>query len=91
MPKFYGPTIATLKFRTTPFLGHTHKFCGPTPPMPFFDPHQNFIDPRHPRYLAGSAKTQPRRHLLVQSQQWKTRTMCEICSKLTIKTPERRQ
>ena len=32
----------------------------------------------------------PIEHLLVQSQQWKTRKRCEICSKL-IKTPERRQ
>ena len=30
------------------------------------------------------------RHLLVQSQNRNTGKMCEICSKLTIKTPERR-
>ena len=30
-------------------------------------------------------------YLLIQSQHEKTRTVCEICSKLTITTPERRQ
>ena len=33
----------------------------------------------------------PCRHLLIQSQRWKYRKMCEICLKLTIKTLERRQ
>ena len=33
----------------------------------------------------------PSRHLPAQSQQKNTRTRCEICSKLTIKIPERRQ
>ena len=28
--------------------------------------------------------------LLKQSQQWKGQKMCEVCSKLTIKTPKRR-
>ena len=31
------------------------------------------------------------RHLLAQSQIGKARTMCEICSNLTIKIPERRR
>ena len=30
----------------------------------------------------------PSRHLLIQSQQKKHKKMCEICSKLTIKTPD---
>ena len=30
-------------------------------------------------------------YLFVQSQQWNTRAMCEIHSKLTIKTPKRRR
>ena len=29
-------------------------------------------------------------YLLVLSQQWNTKAMCEICSKLTIKPPEQR-
>ena len=33
----------------------------------------------------------PSRHFLVQRQQRRIITMCEICSKLTIKTPERRK
>ena len=32
----------------------------------------------------------PSQHLLVQSNSRNTRKKCEICSKLTIKTPERR-
>ena len=32
----------------------------------------------------------PSRHLLVQSQQWNTKTMREVRSKLAIRTPERR-
>ena len=31
----------------------------------------------------------PNRYLLIQSQKQYTRTKCEICSKLIIKTPER--
>ena len=30
-------------------------------------------------------------HLFVQSQQWNNKAMCKICSKLTIKIPERSQ
>ena len=33
----------------------------------------------------------PCRHLLVKLNNGSTRTLCETCSKLTIKTPERRQ
>ena len=31
------------------------------------------------------------RHLIVKTNNGSTRTLCEICSKLTIKTPEQRQ
>ena len=31
----------------------------------------------------------PSKHLLVQSQQYNTRKSCELCSKVTIRTPER--
>ena len=33
----------------------------------------------------------PSRHLIVQVNNGNTRTMCEVCSKLTIKTPEHSQ
>ena len=35
--------------------------------------------------------SQPSRHLLVKVNNRNTRVRCEICSKLTINTPERRQ
>ena len=44
---------------------------------------QPFINPNEPL-------SKPSRQLLVQVNNRNTRTRCEICSKLTIKTPERR-
>ena len=34
---------------------------------------------------------QPSKHILIQSSNRNIRKSCEICSELTIKTPERRQ
>ena len=36
------------------------------------------------------SKQLPNRHLLIQANNGNTSTMCDICSKLEIKTPERR-
>ena len=40
-------------------------------------------------FMVNSENCNLSRHLLSERQQWNTRTICEICSKLTIKTPER--
>ena len=36
-------------------------------------------------------KLDPSQYLLIQSQQWNTTTLCEISSKLAIKTTDRRR
>ena len=48
----------------------------------------------HPQVRSGYIANQRiflKKHLLVQSNNRNIRKRCEICSKLTIKTPERRQ
>ena len=46
---------------------------------------------KHFKHLFVLQCQKPNRQLHVQSNSRNTRTRCEICSKLTIKTPERRQ
>ena len=55
---------------------------------------KHFAEKRHHKYLTGSeiclCSWVPAGIYLLKFNDKKTRTRCEICSKLTIKTPEQR-